>query len=285
MKNLLRLLCLLAFPAAVLAQETPNYVAPACNGFIDCWQARATATQNAQPHWVTPLVTVTPRLEQEFRSDFVRQIAEPAGTTTWNFGNGKGLELIPWKNIELIFNVPPYIQHNSTAKDGFGDVSFLLKYRILSGNEHHGNYIVTAFLGASLPTGSYKNGAADSAVTPTLAAGKGFGLFDVQSTIGATLPTHNGDTAGKPLAWNTTAQWHLGKWFWPEIEDNMTHYIAGDHDGMTQNFVTPGVMFGRFRLSKNHPRLGATFGAGFQTRTSEFSTTNHNIVFSGRIPF
>ena len=26
-------------------------------------------TQAEQPHWVTPLVTVTPRLEQEFRTD------------------------------------------------------------------------------------------------------------------------------------------------------------------------------------------------------------------------
>ena len=34
------------------------------------WQARASATQAAQPHWITPLVLVTPRLEQEFRTDF-----------------------------------------------------------------------------------------------------------------------------------------------------------------------------------------------------------------------
>jgi hypothetical protein len=31
------------------------------------------ATQAAQPHWMTPLVTVTPRLEQEFRWDFYDQ--------------------------------------------------------------------------------------------------------------------------------------------------------------------------------------------------------------------
>ena len=41
---------------------------------ISRYQARVTATQSEQPHWITPLVTVTPRLEQEFRSDFVRQI-------------------------------------------------------------------------------------------------------------------------------------------------------------------------------------------------------------------
>jgi hypothetical protein len=35
--------------------------------------ATASATQAAQPHWMTPLVTVTPRLEQEFRADFFSQ--------------------------------------------------------------------------------------------------------------------------------------------------------------------------------------------------------------------
>src|SRR5690348_15048196 len=43
------------------------------NSFIARYQARVSATQAEQPHWVTPLVTVTPRLEQEIRSDFVRQ--------------------------------------------------------------------------------------------------------------------------------------------------------------------------------------------------------------------
>jgi hypothetical protein len=31
------------------------------------------ASQEAQPHWMTPLVTVTPRLEQELRWDFYDQ--------------------------------------------------------------------------------------------------------------------------------------------------------------------------------------------------------------------
>jgi hypothetical protein len=65
--------------------------------------------------------------------DFTRQIA-PAHGETWNYGNSKGWELIPARRIELIFNVPPYIQHNTrTGKDGFGrhhifvEVSFLRK--------------------------------------------------------------------------------------------------------------------------------------------------------------
>ena len=37
------------------------------------WLAMVSATQAAQPTWMTPLVTVTPRLEQEIRWDFYDQ--------------------------------------------------------------------------------------------------------------------------------------------------------------------------------------------------------------------
>src|SRR6185437_15927073 len=68
------------------------------------YQARVTATQSAQPHWITPLVTVTPRLEQEFRTDFARQTNAKL-YETWNYGNSKGLEIIPARRIELLFNL------------------------------------------------------------------------------------------------------------------------------------------------------------------------------------
>lgn len=280
---------LVMIPQSALGQNAPgtaNYIAPpACDGFFSCWEARASATQNAQPHWATPLVTVTPRLEQEFRTDFVRQITLPSGVTTWNYGNGKGLELIPFRNVELIFNVPPYIQHSNGVGNGFGDVSFLMKYRLFARNEDHGNSIATIFIGGSVPTGSYKNGAANATVSPTLALGKGFGKWDVQSTVGATIPVEGNQKAGMPIAWNTTLQAHIARFFWPELENNLTHYEAGDHDGKTANFLTPGVVFGRFPLSKEHKRLGATLGVGFQTRTSSFSTYNHELVFTARLPF
>ena len=76
------------------------------------------------------------------------------GITTDNFDGGKGLELIPFEKVEVIFNVPPYLAHNDpTVHDGFGDAAFLVKYRLLSANDKHSNYILTAFLGWNLPTG------------------------------------------------------------------------------------------------------------------------------------
>jgi hypothetical protein len=270
---------------SVLVVALAASTAFAQQNFIESWQARATATQNAQPHWVTPLVTVTPRLEQEFRTDFDRQIT-PTHTDTWIYGNGKGLELIPARHIELLFNVPPYIQHNSNApgpksKDGFGDITFLMKYRFFARNEEHGNSIVTAFLGGSIPTGSYSNGATDASVSPTLAVGKGFGRFDAQSTAGATLPVANADKLGRPIAWNTALQYRADPHWWPEVEFNSTFYKGGDNDGKIQNFITPGVV-GRWKL---HNRLGVTLGAGIQIATSAYHSYNHGLVFSGRMPF
>ena len=250
-------------------------------GFIAEWQARATATQNAQPHWVTPLVTVTPRLEQEFRTDFVREIT-PTLTDTWIYGNGKGLELIPTRHIELIFNIPAYYQYNvPSKKDGFGDTTFLMKYRFYARNEEHGNSIITAFLGGSIPTGSYSNGSTDASVSPTLALGKGYGRFDVQTTAEATLPVANANKLGRPIAWNTALQFKADPHWTPEVEFNATFYEGGEHDGEIQNFVTPGIV-GRWKL---HNRLGVTLGAGMQIATTSYHSYNHGLVFSARMPF
>jgi hypothetical protein len=56
------------------------------------WLAMVSATQDAQPHWITPLVTVTPRLEQEFRYD-TYLTNQGNGSQIDNFGAGKGPDL------------------------------------------------------------------------------------------------------------------------------------------------------------------------------------------------
>jgi hypothetical protein len=35
------------------------------------WFQRSDQAKADQPHWMTPLVTITPRLDQEFRTDFM----------------------------------------------------------------------------------------------------------------------------------------------------------------------------------------------------------------------
>jgi hypothetical protein len=251
------------------------------DGYFANWFARVDETKDQQPHWVTPLATTTPRLEEEYRYDQLWQNAN--GITTDNFDGGKGLELIPFQKVEVIFNAPPYIEHNSPAvRDGFGDVAFLLKYRLLSKNEQHGNYILTAFLGWSLPTGDHKNGALHPVITPTIAYGKGFGDFDLQGTFGAGLPTADTNLLGRSYAWNNTFQYRIFRKFWPEVELNSTFFQEGKNDGRKQNFVTPGLVTGRFRL---WGRVGFTVGGGFQIATTRFHTNNHNGILSIRFPF
>src|SRR5947209_10000084 len=117
------------------------------SGYCAGWFHRVDKTQAEPPHWVTPLATTTPRLEEEFRYDQLWQVNSKV-VTTYNYDGGKGLELIPFEKVEVIFNLPPYLAHNNPAvHDGFGDTALLVKYRLLSANEEHGSYILTAFLG------------------------------------------------------------------------------------------------------------------------------------------
>jgi hypothetical protein len=252
------------------------------------WFQRVTRIQSEQPHWVTPLVTVTPRLEQEFRYDQFWQRNEK-GVATDNFGGGKGLELIPMENVEVILGVPAWVAHNGAIQhgkdvktDGWADETFLVKYRILSANEDNGNYILTAFMGFSAPTGDDGNSNRHGVFTPTIAGGKGFGAFDIQTTAGISLPDGGLQRLGMPLVWNTALQYRLCHYFWPEFEVNYTWWPNGEREGETQVFLTPGLVIGRMPI---HDRVGLTVGVGYQVAVTENPMYNHSVVLSGRIPF
>lgn len=235
----------------------------------------------SQPHWIAPLFTTTPRLLEQLRYDTTTQ--PKLGFTTTNFGAGKGLELIPIGNTELLISAPPFATHNKPdVQDGLGDMSFLLKYRMASGNEESGNYIVTAFLGASVPTGTYSNGAMAAMITPTIAAGKGWGHFDFQTTFGVAAPTDHMDKLGTPLTHNVAFQYRVLGNLWPEIEVNSTFWVNGSQEGKKQVFVSPGLIGGKFHLWK---RLGVTVGGGVQIPTTHFHTVDRTYLTSIRFPF
>ncbi|MEO8736436.1 MAG: hypothetical protein ABI380_07825 [Edaphobacter sp.] len=226
-------------------------------------------------------------LIQVARTDFTRQVSS-THATTWNYGSSKGINLIPLANTEIDINLPPYLQRGAHGTvDGAGDMSFLLKYRFLTGNEKHGNYALSAFVASTIPTGSHKNGSADATVAPTLGAGKGFGRFNVQSTLGGTLPTGNTKQLGRLVVWNTTGQYHLGKYLWPEVEFNSTYFHGGSNDGKTQSFITPGFTVGRIKLrpSDENSRLGIGIGGAIQIATSQFHSYNHGLIFTSRFLF
>jgi hypothetical protein len=268
----LRTLILLALAASVARAQD----------FVGQWEKKATEIQSEQPHWVTPLVTVTPRLEQEIRYDMVFRWTPNKAETTL-YGNGKGLELIPEAPIELLVNIPSYIVHrNPKAPDGWGDWPLLLKARILSANESHGDYILTAFLGGTVPTGGHANGNNTGLITPSIAGGKGWGNFDFQATAGVNLFTGRIDALGHPVLYNGALQYRIARFFWPEIELNGTSWRDGDNIGKTQVFLTPGIVIGRLPI---HDRTGFTFGAGIQIAASHFHQYDHAWTLTARLPF
>ncbi len=266
---------LVATPAA-RGQAPGNAVAS------EGWFARVDQTQAAQPHWITPVVTVTPRLEEEFRFDFYHQ-EMAAGARTSNFGGGKGLEFIPFSRVEVILGMTPYLAHSPlSSSDGRGDTNFLVKYRLFSSNEKGRNGIVTFFFGGSAPTAEGRNGAGHWMWTPAIAAGKGWHAWDVQSTFGITIPAGERQRLGTPLAWNTAVQYHVRKIFWPEIETNSTFWPNGIRQGKKQLFLTPGLVIGKIHLGG---RVGLTLGAGFQTAVTKSPVYNHALILTVRAPF
>jgi hypothetical protein len=257
------------------------------------WFERVEAAQASQPHWMTPLVTVTPRLEQEVRYDQYWE-SRGNGSTLDIFDSGKGLELIPTETNEVLINPPAYQYKGNTAApaNGWLDDQFLVvKQRLLSANEDNGNYIVSAFLGITAASGNaaFTNGT--WIVTPTIAAGKGWGDFDIQATTGVAFPFRNQSTFGTSIASNITFQYHFMQYFWPEFEVNNTYWANGqERGGKDQVFLTPGIILGRFEIYK---RIKVSVGGGYQVAVSpQYADTTeqtpqykHAWLLSARVTF
>ena len=92
---------LFGLPELVLAAD--GTAGSTVNNFIDAWFAMSDAAKEAQPHWMTPVVTVTPRLEQEYRYDQTWQ-NRPGDTNVTNYGAGRD-----WRSF------PPQIQRSSSG--------------------------------------------------------------------------------------------------------------------------------------------------------------------------
>ncbi len=253
---------------------------------LDAWFALSDAAKESQPHWMTPLVTVTPRLEQEYRYDQAYQ-SRARDVQFDNFGNGKGLEVIPLPNMEFIIGTPNYAVKRTprTRVSGWADEALLAKYRLLSANEEQGNTILTGFLGVSLPTGAEAFTNRKAIITPTLAGGYGWGTreqgVDIQSTIGVAIPVADEASIGTTTSWNTALQGHIGK-LWPEIEASLTHYHDGEHAGHSQLALTAGVIAGRFELG---PRARLIIGAGYQWPVSSYRLFEDTWLGTFRIAF
>ncbi len=253
----------LSMPApSYLANGSTNNTTDDVQSFFERWAEISRAAKESQPDWMTPIATVTPRLEQEFRSDqFFEQMGNGAHMNVYD--GGKGLEVIPTTTNEVLINLPPYQERTYVKQaSGWGDwPAVTIKQRLISANKENGDYIVTAFLGVQAPTGdpAFTNDA--WVVTPTLAAGKGWGDFDIQATVGVPIPLEHKNEIGTSIVSNVAFQYHIAKYFWPEFELNYTHWADGERSGKDQLFLTPGLILGRFKVAENSNLI---VGAGYQ---------------------
>ena len=242
------------------------------------------AMTGLQPSWPTPVVEAEPRLTQYYRFAFTNQYTA-AGTQTVNYGNGRGGGIVAFNRVEIDFYPPGYIQHNAAARDGFADTGALVKFRIASGNAEHGNYILTALLGHTFASSPH-NGALTDTWGPSLAGGVGFHHhYDVESSLGGTLPTGRIAVQGRSVQWNALIHDHATAHWWLELENNSTFFIEGPHDGKMQNFITPATYYviKKSDWKPTHPYF--VLAEGMQIATSEFHTYNHNLISEFRILF
>ncbi len=238
-----------------------------------------------QPTWMTPLIQPDSRLSQAVRLSFSNSYTA-AGTQTVNYGNYHTISLIAGNRYQFNFMAPPYIQNNSAAaKDGFGDTQVEGKVRIASGNAQHGNYAVTALLSYNVPTGSHQNGAPTSVYWPNLAAGRAWGRFNVQTTLGGMMPTGKIAAQGRQIDWNATAQLHATAHLWMDLEDNAIFNYGGPFDRRTVNFITPAAYYVVRRKAWKPTHAFLVFDGGMQIATSGFHPCNHNLISELRIVF
>ena len=249
---------------------------------VQRWLGLADRVQSEQPDWLSALATTSGRLKQEFRYDVFDQPAA-GGNIQYQLGGSKGLEFITSSRTQLLVGVPTYtLESPNGPRAGFGDLPLQLKFRIASAERSEGNYLLTFFLSATAPTGAHRYASGDGVLTPSLAAGKGWGRFDVQSTIGENLPTGHTTRLGRQIQWNTALQYHARWNLWPELEANSMFYQTGRNAGAKQLFLTPGLGFGRVHLNR---RFRFSSAAGMQIAATRFHSYNHRWIFSERLSF
>ncbi len=82
-------------------------------------------------------------------------------------------------------------------------------------------------------------------------------------------------------------QYHVFKYFWPQAEVKYTYWPSGTHAGWNQVLLTPGLVFGRFKLGDDTPTrpINLIVGAGYHVAVKPNSVTANNVVATVRVTF
>ncbi len=117
---------------------------------------------------------------------------------------------------------------------------------------------------------------------PRLGLGKGWGALNIQNAFSGSLPTSGTGNLGRAFIWNTAVQYRIKGRIWPMIEQNSTFFSDGPNPGKKQIFLTPGIVFGTFRVGQ---RSGVSMGCGVQIAVTQFHTYDHRWISTVRLPF
>jgi hypothetical protein len=270
-----------ALAAALVASTC---AASAQQSFYQRLRLNNTSMTEVQPTWIGPLIQSDGRIGQAIR--FSVSNANFSGTRTINYGNSKGISLIVDRRFQIDLDPPSYFRnHSSAQKDGFGNAGTQLKYRIASGNAAHGNFAVSAVLYHAFAPRVYQNLMLTSFYCPSVSAGKAFGRFAMLENVGGFLPTGKIAQQGRAIEWNSTAQMHMTRYSWIDVEDNAMFFRAGPFDAKTQNMITPAAFYMIRRKEWKPEHASAVFASGMQIATSGFHYYNHNLVTEMRVIF
>jgi len=290
------LLFALRVPAFADDQTTPGNIETDAADLSDIfagWAGVAAQARATQPDWSSPIATTTGMLEQRLRFDISREHSGN-GTSTTLLDGGKGLDLIVSDSDEIQIAADPYdIRNSRTGKGalgGFNDWPFLrVEHRLASSPAGQDDYVLTAWLSVQAPSGITRLTSNAWTWGPTIAFGKGWDNFDVQGTVGASVPASHTAKLGDQIQTNVALQYHVLKVLWPEVEVNSTYYADGQRGGLNQVYLTPGVVIGRFPLGH---ALMFTFGAGYQVAVSPHYRASpltpaydHSLVLTTRLNF
>jgi len=97
------------------------------NDWVHRWLRTVDKARASQPHFVAPLVTTHVALVEQFRYDMAWQQDPVGGTVTSNYGASRGLEIIPTTRLEIGISTTPYLAHQSSVRDGYGDLYLQMK--------------------------------------------------------------------------------------------------------------------------------------------------------------
>lgn len=245
-----------------VAQTATTATADPNDDLLQYWLAMVDRNRSEEPDWLTPLVTTSARLSNGFRFDALDEHVSGTKTVT-NYGNGKGLQLIPFDNTEIDLYAPPYLAETGKTKiAGFGDWPAVnVKYRFLTATASQGDYVVSGYVTTVAPSGINALTNHTPMITPGIAAGKGWGNFILQGNVGEAFPFHYNSKLGNATTANLAAEYRIGAYFWPEVEFNETYWPNGAKEGKNQMYVTPGIQLGRIPL---YDRVKMQFGVGYQ---------------------